>query len=69
MSEEKKGVYSHDVPTCPRCRAVQMVEIMSIAPAEAEELREMEREYQKNPDLFLRRAYSVKFTLLVDGAE
>jgi hypothetical protein len=29
-----------------------MVEIMSIAPAEAEELREMEREYQKNPDLF-----------------
>jgi hypothetical protein len=29
-----------------------MVEIMSIAPAEAEELREMEREYQKNLTFF-----------------
>jgi phage FluMu protein Com len=33
MSEEEKRVHTHDVPTCPRCKTVQMVEIVSIAPA------------------------------------
>jgi hypothetical protein len=44
-----------------------MVEIMSIGPAEAEELREMEREYQKNPDLIFEESVRCQIHITCRG--